>query len=285
MIDVRELRFRYSSHRQDTLKGLNFRVEPGEAFGFLGPSGSGKSTTQRLLIGLERGHRGHIRLFDRPIEQWDASLYRRIGVCFELPNHYAKLTARENLSVFAALQGLDDDRRIDAVLDKVGLLADADTRTGEFSKGMKIRLNLARALLPEPELLFLDEPTSGLDPVTAQRIKAVIKERQAAGVTLFLTTHTMQDADQLCDRIAFIVDGELKQIDAPAEFKRRYGRDRLKVAYQQAGQRLQCEFEMAGLADNAEFQALLRTGTVEQMHTQEATLDEVFIQVTGASLV
>lgn len=285
MIDVQDLRFRYRGRIQDTLKGLDFRVESGEIFGFLGPSGSGKSTTQRLLIGLERGHRGQIRLFDPPIEQWNADLYRRIGVCFELPNHYAKLSARENLAVFAALQGMDDDRRIDAVLDEVGLLADADTRTSQFSKGMKIRLNLARALLPKPELLFLDEPTSGLDPVTAQRIKAVIRERQAAGTTVFLTTHTMQDADQLCDRVAFIVEGELKQIDAPAALKRRYGRDRLRVDYQQGGQRCRREFDMVGLADNNEFQTLLRNGAIEQMHSQEATLDEVFIQVTGAALI
>lgn len=285
MIKVENLCFRYSGEHQDTLKGLSFSVEPGEIFGFLGPSGSGKSTTQRLLIGLEKGHRGGISLFGRPIQEWNADLYRRIGVCFELPNHYAKLTARENLAVFAALQGIDDRQRIDAVLDQVGLLADADTRTAQFSKGMKIRLNLARALLPEPELLFLDEPTSGLDPVTAKRIKSVIRDRQAAGTTVFLTTHAMQDADQLCDRVAFMVEGELKQIDTPAALKQRYGRDSLTVHHRRAGRALTSQFPLQNLADNADFQALLRTDQIEQMHSEEASLDDVFIRVTGAALI
>ncbi|GGX68282.1 ABC transporter ATP-binding protein [Saccharospirillum salsuginis] len=285
MIDVEQLRNRYSGRDEDTLKGLSFSVEPGEIFGFLGPSGSGKSTTQRLLIGLEKGHRGAIRLFGRPIQEWNAALYRRIGVCFELPNHYAKLTARENLAVFAALQGIENRRRIDAVLDQVGLLADADTRTARFSKGMKIRLNLARALLPEPDLLFLDEPTSGLDPVTAGRIKSVIQDRQAAGTTVFLTTHTMQDADQLCDRVAFIVDGELKQIDAPSVLKQRFGEDSLTVRHVRAGRVMTSRFPLQELANNADFQALLRTDRIEQMHSQEASLDDVFIRVTGAALI
>lgn len=285
MIDVHQLRFRYPGHSRETLRGLSFGVDRGEVFGFLGPSGSGKSTTQRLLIGLEKGHRGSIRLFGRPIQDWNAELYRRIGICFELPNHYAKLTARENLAVFAALQGVDDPRRIDAVLDQVGLLADADTRAGRFSKGMSIRLNLARALLPEPDLLFLDEPTSGLDPVTAKRIKAVIRDRRAAGTTVFLTTHTMQDADQLCDRVAFIVDGELKQIDAPTALKHRFGQDRVSVRHRRDGQVLTTEFPLRGLADNADFQILLRTDRIEQIHSQEASLDDVFIRVTGAALI
>lgn len=285
MIKVEQLCFRYPGEQQDTLKGLNFSVEPGEIFGFLGPSGSGKSTTQRLLIGLEKGHRGAINLFGRPIHEWNADLYRRIGVCFELPNHYAKLTARENLAVFAALQGIDDRWRIDAVLDQVGLLADADTRTAQFSKGMKIRLNLARALLPEPELLFLDEPTSGLDPVTAKRIKSVIRDRQAAGTTVFLTTHAMQDADQLCDRVAFMVDGELKLIDTPAALKQRYGQDSLMVHHRRAGLVMTSHFPLENLADNTDFQELLRTDQIEQMHSEEASLDDVFIRVTGAALI
>lgn len=285
MIEVKQLFFRYRGEPQDTLKGLNFSVEPGEIFGFLGPSGSGKSTTQRLLIGLEKGHRGEIGLFGRPIQQWSADLYRRMGVCFELPNHYAKLTARENLAVFAALQGVEGQQRIDAVLDLVGLLADADTRTAQFSKGMKIRLNLARALLPEPELLFLDEPTSGLDPVTAKRIKSVIRECQARGTTVFLTTHSMQDADQLCDRVAFIVDGELKQVDTPAVLKQRYGRDSLTVHHRRAGHAVISRFPLQSLADNDDFQRLLRTDRIDQMHSEEASLDDVFIRVTGAALI
>lgn len=284
MIDVRNLCFRYARQQADTLKDLNFSVQEGEIFGFLGPSGSGKSTTQRLLIGLEKGHRGVIRLFDRPIEDWDAGLYARIGISFELPNHYAQLTGRENLAVFAALHGMDDNRRIEEVLDEVGLLGDADLRTRQYSKGMKMRLNLARALLPNPDLLFLDEPTSGLDPTTAQRIKALIQQQKNQGKTIFLTTHNMQDAELLCDRVAFIVDGELKQIDAPKSMMQRFGQDRLNVECRRDGNPEHHRFALQGLADNADFQRLLRETHIVRMHSQEASLDEVFIQVTGARL-
>lgn len=284
MIDVRDLFFRYAKQPGDTIKGLTFSVRQGEVFGFLGPSGSGKSTTQRLLIGLEKGHRGDIRLFDRPIQHWDAGLYARIGISFELPNHYAQLTGRENLSVFAALHGLSDSHRVEHVLDQVGLTNDADLRTRHYSKGMKMRLNLARALLPNPDLLFLDEPTSGLDPSTAQRIKALIQRQQAQGKTIFLTTHNMQDAEQLCDRVAFIVDGELKQIDSPKVMMQRFGEDTVRVECRREGELEQHVFALQGLAEDTAFQTLLRETRIERMHSQEASLDEVFIQVTGSRL-
>lgn len=289
MIRVNDLRFAYPGHTQDTLNGLSFEVSAGEIFGFLGPSGSGKSTTQKLLIGLLRGYRGQAQLFGRDVHEWDARVYQRIGVGFELPNHYSKLSAQENLQLFASLYGLtgrDAKQRIDQLLEETGLTEAVQQRTDEFSKGMKMRLNFARALLPDPELLFLDEPTTGLDPVNAANIRQLIRRHQAQGKTIFLTTHNMHDADELCDRVAFIIDGQIKHVDSPHQMKRHYGQS--TVALEQRndqGELVTTEFPLTTLANNAEFQAQLAQWPVETIHSKEASLEDVFIQVTGERLV
>jgi fluoroquinolone transport system ATP-binding protein len=201
VIQTQSFRFAYPGALQPAVRGLTFAVGKGEIFGFLGPSGAGKSTTQNVLIRLLDGYEGSVAVLGRDLRAWDRSYYRKIGVAFESPNHYLRLTARENLRLFAGLHaGRTEDP--DALLDRVGLLEDGDKRVGEFSKGMRGRLTLARALLHRPELLFLDEPTAGLDPVTARRMRHVIRDARDAGATIFLTTHDMVTADELCDRIA-----------------------------------------------------------------------------------
>ena len=171
-----------------------------------------------------------------------------------------------------------------ALLDRVGLAQDADKRVGEFSKGMRGRLTLARALLHRPELLFLDEPTAGLDPVTARRIRQVIREARDAGATIFLTTHDMATADELCDRVAFLVDGGIAALDAPRALRLAYGRRVVRVEAMRDGTRAVREFALDGLADDPEFQTLLRSGDVETIHTLETTLEDVFVRVTGRRL-
>jgi len=172
----------------------------------------------------------------------------------------------------------------DELLEMVGLLDDADTLVSQFSKGMKNRLSVARSLVNNPKLLFLDEPTAGLDPVNARKVKDLIKAQKDAGKTVFLTTHDMNIADELCDRVAFIVDGKLNVIDSPRELKLRYGKPEVRVEFGLNGKTEHRDFELAGLADNAEFLKLLREGGVRTLHTQEATLENIFIQMTGRSL-
>lgn len=222
-------------------------------------------------------------MLERPLSTWGSDYYEHIGVSFELPNHYLKLTARENLTYYAALYE-SATRPTEELLALVGLENDADLAVGRFSKGMKNRLSVARALVHRPELLFLDEPTSGLDPVNARRIKNIIRQQQAAGTTVFLTTHDMHVASDLCDRVAFIVDGEIKLIDAPDRLRLQYGKRQVQVAFQQNGHVAQAEFALAGLAENGRFQQLLRDESIQTMHTQEATLEEIFIEVTGRQL-
>ena len=166
----------------------------------------------------------------------------------------------------------------------VGLENDGDMPVAQFSKGMKNRLSVARALLHSPKLLFLDEPTAGLDPVNARRIKNIIRQQQAAGKTIFLTTHDMNVATDLCDRVAFIVDGEIKLIDSPEKLRLQYGKPQVRVSFQQNGHVAQKVFNLAGLAENGRFQQLLRQESIQTMHTQEATLEDIFIEVTGREL-
>jgi fluoroquinolone transport system ATP-binding protein len=279
LIDVQGLTYTYPGAAAAAVRDLTFRVAAGEIFGFLGPSGAGKSTTQKILIALLRGYDGEARVLGTSLREWRAEDYRRVGVSFELPNHYLKLTAEENLRYFGALYGSSNDPR--AVLEDVGLGEDAERRVGEFSKGMRGRLNLARALLHAPEILFLDEPTAGLDPSTSRRIRDLIRRRREGGATVFLTTHDMQTAGELCDRVAFLFDGTLRLVDSPAALKQRYGRRVVRVE----SDRETREYAIEGLADDPAFLAQLRRGGIRTIHTQETTLDEIFISVTGGRLV
>lgn len=283
MIRVANLSFTYVGGQKAAVRQLDFHVAQGEIFGFLGPSGAGKSTTQKILNGLLRGYEGEVTIMERPLTDWGADYYEHIGVSFELPNHYLKLTAVENLTFYSALyQG--KTHLPQELLALVGLENDGDMPVAQFSKGMKNRLSVARALVHSPQLLFLDEPTAGLDPVNARRIKNIIRQQQAMGRTIFLTTHDMNVANELCDRVAFIVDGEIKLIDAPDRLRLQYGRPQVQVSFQQNGHVAQAMFEMAGLAENGRFQQLLRDESIQTMHTQEATLEEIFIEVTGREL-
>ncbi len=283
MIRVEGLRFTYPGNTDETLRGLDFAVGPGEILGFLGPSGSGKSTTQKILIGLLPRYSGSVVVRGRDLSSYGTEYYESIGVGFELPNHFLKLTGLENLRLFRSLyrQATRDPMEL---LERVGLAEDADQAVGSYSKGMKMRLNFVRALLPDPELLFLDEPTSGMDPVNGRRIKELILEEKRRGRTVFLTTHNMNDADELCDRVAFIVEGELRLVDSPRSLKMQHGERRVVVEYRADGQPARQSFALDGLGEDQGFARLLREHEVETIHSQEASLEDVFVKTTGRRL-
>lgn len=283
MIDVKDVSFTYQGTAAPAVRDLSFTVEQGEIFGFLGPSGAGKSTTQKILIGLLRDYAGQIAVLGRDLATWGSDYYERIGVSFELPNHYLKLTAVENLTYFSALYN-GPTRSPEELLALVGLENDGELLVSQFSKGMKNRLTVARALLHDPELLFLDEPTAGLDPVNARRIRGLIRAQRENGRTIFLTTHDMHVAESLCDRVAFIVDGKIAAIDAPRHLKLRHGRSQVQVEYLQNSHTVQAEFPLADLGRNEAFLSLLKNRPVQTIHTQEATLEDVFVRVTGREL-
>ncbi|MFQ5704986.1 MAG: ABC transporter ATP-binding protein, partial [Gemmatimonadales bacterium] len=223
MITVDDLTFTYPRSGSPAVRRLRFHIESGEIFGFLGPNGAGKTTTQNVLIGLLKDYHGRIEVMGRELRTWQSDYYEHIGVSFEFPNHYLKLTARENLEYFRSLYRNDQEDVVE-VLSKVDLEDAADVRVAEFSKGMKNRLNFARSMIQRPRLWFLDEPTAGLDPINARRIKEIVKQRQQEGTTTFMTTHDMAAAAELCERLAFIVGGQIAVIDTPLALKRQYGK-------------------------------------------------------------
>ena len=282
VVEVEGLTYAYPGTDEPAVRDVSFTIGEGEIVGFLGPSGAGKSTTQKVLTGLLDDYEGSARVFGRQVADQGGDYYERIGVSAESPTSYRKLTARENLELFGSLYAREV-MEPEAALALVGLADDADRRVAEFSKGMAMRLNLARALAHDPELLFLDEPTNGLDPANARVVKDLVRERRDSGATVFLTTHDMGVADELCDRVAFIVDGGLPVVDAPKALKLAHGEQTVRVEYRADGQLLVEEFPLDDLAANGRFADLLASG-VETIHTEEATLEDVFIAVTGESL-
>ena len=235
VVDVDGLTFTYASGTSPAVRDLSFRIDRGEIFGFLGPSGAGKSTTQKVLIGLLRGYRGAVSVLGRDLAAWGGDYYEEIGVSFELPNHYLRLTGLENLGYFRALYR-GETRRPEALLEMVGLADDGRRLVAEYSKGMKTRLGVARALLNDPQLIFLDEPTVGLDPASGRGVRHLVRELKQAGRTVFLTTHDMTVADELCDRVAFIVDGEIRLVDSPRDLKLAHGARTVAVEYDLRGE-------------------------------------------------
>jgi fluoroquinolone transport system ATP-binding protein len=281
-IDVVGLAHTYPGASHPAVNGLTFSVARGEVFGFLGPSGAGKTTTQLCLIGLLEGWSGAVRILGRGVRDWGRDLYDQVGVAFELPAGYARLTAREDLAHFAALHG-GRAHDIDELLASVWLGEAADALVGTFSKGMRIRLNLARALLHRPRLLFLDEPTSGLDPGTARQVRSLIQAERERGTSIFLTTHDMATADAVCDRVAFMVDGRIAAIDSPRSLRLASGTGRVRVEYRDdQDQRKERSFPLNGDQDG--LAQLLASGRVDAIHSTEASLDDVFVQLTGRSL-
>lgn len=283
MITVQNLTYTYPSGSTPAVKGVDFAIEKGEIFGFLGPSGAGKSTTQKIMIGLLKGYQGHIQVMGREVSAWDQDYYEHVGVGFELPNHYLKLTALENLNHFRALYSGQTEEPL-KLLEMVGLKESAHMKVAEFSKGMRMRLNFIRALIHKPQIIFFDEPTSGLDPGNGRIIKDIILDLKAQGRTIFLTTHNMTVADELCDRVAFIAKGKIDVIDSPAALKVKHGQRKIEVTFGQNGSTAVQEFPLDHLGQNNEFIQLIQNNYIQTIHTQEATLENIFIEITGQEL-
>jgi fluoroquinolone transport system ATP-binding protein len=282
MIIAQNLSFTYPRQHQPAVNDISFQVEKGEIFGFLGPSGAGKSTTQKILIRLLKGYQGKASINGQELRLLNQDYYNQIGVGFELPNHYPRLTALENLQFFASFYRNKNSRPME-LLEMVGLQDDAHKPTSEFSKGMKMRLNFVRALVHNPDILFFDEPTSGLDPLNARKLKNIILDLRKQGKTIFVTTHNMHDADELCNRVAFITQGKISLTDSPRNLKLQHGTRKLKLEYGN-GQIANCEFPMDKLGSNKEFMEIISNEYIHSIHSAEASLEDVFIKTTGEKL-
>jgi fluoroquinolone transport system ATP-binding protein len=283
MIKVNNLYHSYTKDDNYAVKNVSFEVKKGEIFGFLGPSGAGKSTTQNILIGLLKLQQGEVFIEDKDIKRFRKEIFNKIGVSFEQPNVYKKLTGLENLKFHASMYNVPTKDPVE-LLTMVGLEDSIDKRAEGYSKGMLQRLVFARSMINNPSIWFLDEPTSGLDPTTAAKIKDVIKEKQNEGTTIFLTTHNMQIADELCDRVAFITDGEISTIDSPVNLKLKYGQRLIKITQRTDSGVVEKRFSVVDELERKRIKEIIDNNSFETMHSQEATLEEIFIKVTGQRL-
>lgn len=256
------------------LNQIQFNVHKGEIFGFLGPSGAGKTTLINILTGQLKADEGTTQLLGKDTKDLTPEDLARIGLVGDSSGYYEKLSLEKNLIVYAKIYGLPNSR-VDEVLEQVGLLESKKTIAEKLSTGMRQRMFLARALLNRPELLFLDEPTSGLDPMTSKKIHRLLEELKAAGTTIFLTTHDMVEATEMCDRISLLNQGDLVEIGTPRDIIQKYNKEkRVKVTFIDHSEQVMA-FE--DLKDQDMRQ-------VELIHSMEPTLEDIFIQLTGEKL-
>ena len=220
--------FRIGKKGQTELKAvqnLNLEVEKGEVFGFLGPNGAGKTTTVRMLTALIRPSTGQAQIAGYELGKQDTEIRRNVGILTESPGMYERLSAEKNLTIFANLYDVPDvPQAVNKYLSMLGLWERRYDAVGSFSKGMRQKLAVARALIHEPQILFLDEPTTGLDPEAAKTVRDFIEELKTQGRTIFMTTHNLDEAERLCDRVG-IFRQELLSLDTPANLRKQlFGR-------------------------------------------------------------
>lgn len=281
MVKVEHLSFNYTGKGQDVVSDVSFHIQEGEIYGFLGPSGAGKSTVQNLMTGLLHMQKGLITYDGVKVEGLGKSFFNQIGVSFEQPNLYPNLTGEENLRYFAGLFSVPT-LSPQEVLEQVGLRDSGQKKAGDYSKGMRQRLVFARALLNRPRYLFLDEPTSGLDPTVSAKVCDLILEQKRRGAVVFLTTHNMELAERICDRVAFFEGGQIRATDTPYHLKLQYGAKTVDITYREQGQEKKALLDLNKDRDKLAF--IVSNHEVMTLHSSEATLEDIFIQVTGRRL-
>lgn len=262
------------------LKNLNLDIKEGEVFGFLGPSGAGKTTTIKILTSQLVPTNGKVMVLGKNLYFEKFNNFSDIGVLSDNSGLYERLTVRDNLMLFAEINNLKE-KDIDYALDNMEMTEFKDKVVKKLSKGMKQRVMLARAMFHKPKLLFLDEPTSSLDPGNALEIHKFIKKINSEGTTIFLTTHNMDEADKLCDRVAFLNEGEIVELGNPKELKFKYADDDIEV-------KLKNEKNTAIVKNNKygaeKIKGWMENGQVVSIHSMEPNLEKIFLHLTGRGL-
>ena len=288
------------------LDGVSFSIKKGEVFGLLGPNGAGKTTTLKILSGLLKPSSGKALIMGNDVVSKPVEVKRSIGVVPETSNLYPELSCFENLLFAGRLYGMKSEKartKADELLSIFGLKEKRDTLFAKLSSGMKRRLTVAASLIHDPPVLFLDEPTTGLDVMSARSLREIMQSLKNRGITILLTTHYIEEADRLCDRIAIIVKGRIMAIDAPATLKKSAGGEKA-VDIKTVPYKLLGEMDMAGLSsvkrvemkeDGARFFiedmntflssfsafAGARGITIESVHSVIPSLEDAFVQITG----
>lgn len=273
IIETRLLQMSFQHHM--VLKGIDLTINQGEIFGLVGPSGVGKTTLINILTGQLLPTSGEVFVFGRDTKQLGDTEYSQMGMVFDVPGLFERLSCEQNLSIFADIYGIDK-KRISHVLEKVNLAASAKTKVSRLSKGMRQRLIIARAILHSPKLLFLDEPTSGLDPLNTSDIHKLILSLKESGTTIFLTTHKMDEAMSLCDRVALLSEGVLIENDAPDEICRKYNLENSLHILLKNGERV----ILPNTADSQEtISEYMKNEQIVSIHSSEPNLEDVFLSV------
>lgn len=272
IIQVRELTKTFGN--ATALDHCDLEVEKGEIFGYLGPSGAGKTTTIKLLTGQMHSDSGEILVLGE--NPFSPEIRHRIGIMSDTSGLYEKMTVYENLALFADIYHIGKDR-VDEVLEAVELQDSRKKKVEKLSRGMKQRLIFARTIIHKPPLLFLDEPTANLDPTTAEEVRDLIRQLNREGTTIFLTTHNMEEADELCDRITLLNQGTIMECGSPEALKLKYAEHKVVVTTAQGRIEvpLDCDSIMEVLRKNSE---------ILMIHSQEPSLKEVFIALTNGGL-
>lgn len=278
MIQCHDLQKSYDT--REVLKGIDLDIPKGSIFGLLGPSGAGKTTLIRILTGQIRHDGGSVKVFDKDPICLSGSDKKKFGIIMDNFGIYERFSCGENLAVYADIYGIPHDR-IQSILKEVGLGDAYKKSASDLSKGMRARLQLARAFIHDPEILFLDEPTSGLDPQTMRGIHRIILDKKNAGCTIFLTTHNMEEAAKLCDNVALLNEGEIVEEGRPEDICRKYDHQKKIKIHLSDGGDIELDRDETAAERIGE---LLRAGSLKTIHSTEPTLETVFLELTGRKL-
>ena len=269
-----------SFYSRKVLNGLSFNVLKGQIFGLLGPSGAGKTTLIKILTGQLRCDSGTVEINGISADKLTGKDNKKFGIMMDDFGVYERLNCYDNLKIFAEIYGVKNDEILSS-LKRVGLEGAKKTPAAKLSKGMRSRLRLARVFMTNPDILFLDEPTSGLDPATADEIHKMMLEEQRKGKTIFLTTHTMSEAEKLCDDIVMLNEGKIVEHGSPREICRRYNHQRMLKIHLTDGSDITLSHDENAAGKVAE---LIKNGCAETIHTTEPDLETVFMELTGKEL-
>lgn len=262
------------------LNRISFQIKHGEIFGFLGPSGSGKTTLVKILTSQLQQTAGTVKVFGHDVRNLqNPEQMKRIGILTDNSGLYDRLSVYDNLELFCKLYDIDL-KRIDEVLEEVNLIQDKKTLVKQLSKGMKQRVTLARAILHKPELLFLDEPTSALDPTNKKQIHQVLRKLNEDGTTIFLSTHDMQEAEELCHRVAFLHNGHLLELDTPQQLRVKHGDESINILLKD-GTSVTVKQDEAGSLAISQY---INSKELLTIHSNEPNLGDIFIKLTGRAL-
>jgi len=265
------------------LKGISFKVNQGEIFGFLGPNGAGKTTTIKILTGQLLFNSGKASIYGKDVHRDKETIRPLIGVVPEETNLYERLTVKQNLEFFCRLYGCDLNI-IHEYLQMINLVNERDTRVRKLSKGMKQKVLLIRALLHQPEVLFLDEPTSGLDPSAANNIHSLLQDLNQKGMTIFLTSHNMEEVDRLCHRVAFLDCGSIVATGSPDELKLKYSSGQVKVLIKNDQSLEEKTLNLYTRESGRLIEEWISQDRLMSIHSCEPSLADIFVKVTGRDI-